>query len=240
VARGETNTTDAHSSTVDMPPVQKYQVLRRQLARRFTIVAETVAIGDNSVRLLRPRSADELISPKDFEHDERLPYWAELWPSAPLLAARLPTLPAPRARLLELGCGVGLVAAVALRAGWDVLATDYYADALQFTELNSLGVAGRLPETRLIDLREMPDTLGQFDAVVGADVLYERAYSALIASAITRTLAPDGVAVIVDPGRVHAPAFTPACEAEGLAVSPEKHGGMTIYRVSRSSLLGPA
>ena len=125
-------------------------------------------------------------------------------------------------------------------AGWDVVATDYYADALQFTELNSLGVAGRLPETRLIDWRELPDTLGQFDAVVGADVLYERAYSALIASAIARTLAPDGVAVIVDPGRVHAPAFTPACEAEGLTVSPEQHGGMTIYRVSRSSLPGPA
>jgi predicted nicotinamide N-methyase len=240
VALGETNTTDAHSSTVDMPPVQEYQVLRRQLARRFTIVAETVAIGDTTVEIHRPRSADELISPKDFEHDERLPYWAELWPSALVLATRLPRLPSSRGRLLELGCGVGLVTALALRAGWDVVATDYYADALQFTELNSLGVAGRLPETRLIDWREMPDTLGEFDAVVGADVLYERPYSALIASAITRTLAPDGVAVLVDPGRVHAPAFTPACEAEGLTVSPETQGGMTIYRVSRSSLPGPA
>jgi predicted nicotinamide N-methyase len=230
--------TDAHSSTVDMPPVQKYQVLRRQLARRFTIVAETVAIGDTTVRLLRPRSADELISPKDFEHDERLPYWAELWPSALVLAARLPKVPLPRGRLLELGCGVGLVTAAALRAGWDVLATDYYEDALQFTQLNALGVARALPETLLVDWRSLPD-LGSFSAVVASDVLYERANSALIASAITRTLAPNGVAVIVDPGRVHAPAVTPACEAEGLAVSPEQNGGMTIYRVSRSSLLGP-
>jgi ETFB lysine methyltransferase len=239
VARGETNTTDAHSSTVDMPPVQKYRVLRRQLARRFTIVAEAVAIGEATVHIRRPRSADELISPKDFEGDERLPYWAELWPSAPVLAARLPRLPAPRSRLLELGCGVGLVSAVALRAGWDVVATDYYEDALQFTQLNALAIARALPETLLVDWRSLSD-LGSFSAVVAADVLYERAYSALIASAIARTLAPDGVAVIVDPGRVHASAFTPACEAEGLIVSPERQGSMTIYRVSRSSLRGPA
>jgi len=221
-----------------MPPVQKYPALRRQLARRFAIVAETVAIGDTTVEILKPRSADDLISPKDFEHDERLPYWAELWPSSHVLARLIS--PA-RGRLLELGCGVGLVTAVALSAGWDVLATDYYEDALLFTELNALAIARRVPDTRLVDWRGLAD-LGRFEAVVAADVLYERPYPALIASAITRTLAPNGVATIVDPGRVHAPAFTPACEAEGFSVSAEQQGGMTIYRVSRSrsSLAGPA
>ena len=226
-----------------MSPVQQYQALRRQLARRFAIVEETVEIGDTTVTVVRPRSADELISPSDFEHDERLPYWAELWPSAPILAGCLPRLPrlSPAGgRLLELGCGVGLVSAVALAAGWDVVATDYYADALLFTELNALAIARRSPSTRLVDWRAMPDPFGVFDAVVAADVLYERAHSALIASAITRTLTDEGVAVIVDPGRVHAPAFTPACEAEGLAVTAEKKGAMTIYRVSRSSLQSPA
>ena len=225
-----------------MSPAQKYQVLRRQLARRFKIVSATVTIGDTTVRVLRPRSADELISPKDFELDERLPYWAELWPSALVLATRLPPAqvrPRERGRLLELGCGVGLVTAVALSADWDVVATDYYEDALRFTELNALGIAHRRPETRLVDWRAFPD-LGTFEAVVAADVLYEQPYPALIASAIARTLAPDGVAVIVDPGRVHAPAFTPACEAEGLAVTTELEGTVTIYRVSRSSLRGPA
>jgi predicted nicotinamide N-methyase len=219
-----------------MSPVQKYQVLRRQLARRFNVVTETVAIGDTTVEIHRPRSADELISPKDFEHDERLPYWAELWPSAPVLATHLP--PA-HGRLLELGCGLGLVTGVALSAGWDVVATDYYDDALLFTELNALAISRRSPVTRLVDWRVLPD-LGTFDAVVAADVLYERPYAALIAGVLAQTLAPKGQGVIVDPGRVHAPAFTPACEAEGLVVSAEKQGGMTIYHLSRSSLPGPA
>jgi ETFB lysine methyltransferase len=241
VARGETNTTDAHSSTVDMPPVQKYHALRRVLARRFALVTETVSIGDASVVLSRPRSADELISPEDFEHDERLPYWAELWPSSPVLAARLP---APRAarRLLELGCGLGLVTALALSVGWDVVATDYYEDALRFTELNALAIANRPAKTLMLDWRSLPsrDTLGTFDAVVAADVLYERQYPALIAHVLGHTLAPDGAGLIVDPGRVYAPGFPEACEAEGLATSLERQGGMTLYRVSRSSLAGPA
>jgi predicted nicotinamide N-methyase len=228
--------TDAHSSTVDMPPVQQYQKLRRQLSRRFKLVTGTVAIGDTTVEITRPRSADELISEKDFEHDERLPYWAELWPSSVLLATRLQSWqPRGGGFLLELGCGVGLVTAVALSAGWDVVATDYYAEALEFTTLNALRIAGRAPYTRHVDWRQMPD-IPQFDAVVAADVLYEREYPALIASAITRTLAPNGEALIVDPGRVHAPAFTPACEAEGLTVSAEQQGTMTLYQVSRSSL----
>ena len=227
----------AYPSTVDMSPVQQYHALRRQLDRRFTIVAETVAIGDTRVVIERPRSADELISPKDFEHDERLPYWAELWPSARVLAR---SLPPAHGRLLELGSGIGLVSSVALRAGWDVLATDYYEDALLFTQLNALAIARALPSTRLVDWRALPHDLGSFEAIVGADVLYERTYPPLIASAIARTLAPDGVAVIVDPGRVHAPAFIPACEAGGLHVLPESQGGTTIYRVSRSSRPSPA
>ncbi len=225
--------TDAYPSTVDMSPVQQYQILRRRLARRFHIVAGTVAIGDTDVVIERPRSAEELIRAEDFEHDERLPYWAELWPSALVLASSLPKPPRGRRRLLELGCGVGLVTAAALAAGWDVVATDYYDDALLFTQLNALSVARKKPETRLVDWRDMPD-LGRFDAVVAADVLYEKPYPALIASAIARTLAPAGRAIIVDPNRVHAPAFAPACKAHGLVVSAEKAGSMTTYRVSRS------
>jgi ETFB lysine methyltransferase len=222
-----------------MPPVHQYHSLRRRLAKRFRIVTETVTIGAASLVIRRPRSADELISPKDFEHDERLPYWAELWPSSVVLATYLS--PARTGRLLELGCGLGLVTCAALTAGWDVVATDYYDDALQFTTLNALGTVGRKPETRLVDWRALPppDVLGTFDAVVAADVLYERPYPELIANALGQTLKPSGLGIIVDPGRVYAPAFEPACEAVGLTMAVEREGSMSIYRVSRSALASP-
>ena len=104
--------------------------LARALESEFTTAYEPVSVGAWHVELLRPRNSDDLISEADFVRDERLPYWADLWPAARVLAAALSEgqTPArgPRPRLLELGCGLGLATIAALRAGYDVVATDYY------------------------------------------------------------------------------------------------------------------
>ena len=55
------------------------------LLHRFVTVNDDVRIANRAVNLIRPRSADELISEDDFERDERLPYWAELWPSSTII-----------------------------------------------------------------------------------------------------------------------------------------------------------
>jgi predicted nicotinamide N-methyase len=197
--------------------------LRRTLERQFTTASDTLVVGDWEVELLRPRNADDLISEADFVRDDRLPYWADLWPSARVLAAALtesrmpPDGPPPR--LLELGCGLGLVSIAALRAGYEVMATDYYGDALRFTAANAWRAVGRPPATRLVDWRHFPHDMGTFDRVVAADVLYEHAYGPLIAQAIAETLAPTGVAIIADPGRIAAPAFLEGLSAHGLELS---------------------
>ena len=41
-------------------------------------------------------------------------------------------------RLLEIGCGLGLVSLVAVAAGFDVLASDYFEPALEFTAVNAV------------------------------------------------------------------------------------------------------
>ena len=43
-------------------------------------------VAGTPVALERPRSADDLISEADFDKDERLPYWADVWPSSTALA----------------------------------------------------------------------------------------------------------------------------------------------------------
>ena len=52
-------------------------------------VRETVAVGHLSLTIVRPRSAEDLISEEEYALDERLPYWAELWPSARVLAEEM-------------------------------------------------------------------------------------------------------------------------------------------------------
>ncbi|HEU4642878.1 MAG TPA: methyltransferase domain-containing protein [Gemmatimonadaceae bacterium] len=190
--------------------------LREELERRFVTTREPVALPGLSLELLKPRSAEELISEEDFAVDERLPYWAEIWPSSLVLASRLLEERGSGRRLLELGCGVGVVSTAALAAGFDVLATDYYDDALRFTRLNAWLATGREPEARHVDWRAFPPDLGRFDVVVAADVLYERPYARLVAEAVERTLAPHGVALVADPGRIAAEEFVRTCGALGL------------------------
>ena len=38
------------------------------------------------VTVMRPRDSEQLLSEEAFDHEELLPYWAELWPSSVALA----------------------------------------------------------------------------------------------------------------------------------------------------------
>lgn len=191
--------------------------LDAQLAH-LDLVTSAVEAGGAKVVLRKPRSAEALISEDDFAGDERLPYWADVWPSARALAGSLRSMAGDGARLLELGCGVGLVSLTALRAGFQVTATDYYTDALSVTRLNVLRLVGdedaRL-ETRLVDWRHFPDDLAGFDVVCASDVLYEREYAELVARAVRRAVRSDGLVRIADPGRAALPAFRDAMRALG-------------------------
>ncbi|NUQ22094.1 MAG: class I SAM-dependent methyltransferase [Gemmatimonadaceae bacterium] len=195
--------------------------LEETLRRRFRVVETPITAGAHRIDLLHPASAEELISEADFDRDERLPYWAEPWPSSFVLAAEMlaERWGAGRGRtLLELGCGTGLVTAAAAIAGFVVTASDYYEDALRFAQLNAWRNAGREVEATLLDWRALPELLPRYDVVLAADVLYERPYAELVARTIARTLAPEGIAIVADPGRIAAGAFVESCAALGMSV----------------------
>ena len=46
------------------------------------MIAERIALPGAEVELMRPPDAEALISEESFEHEEFLPYWAELWSCA--------------------------------------------------------------------------------------------------------------------------------------------------------------
>ena len=63
--------------------------LEASLERRFRTTESRVEVGTRTIVIRHPASADELISQEDFDRDERLPYWADIWPSSRMLAARV-------------------------------------------------------------------------------------------------------------------------------------------------------
>src|SRR5215210_4348131 len=102
------------------------------------LVEETVVLGaGRAMRVVRPRDSEELLEEKAFEHEELLPYWAELWPSSLALARAIGARSLRGARTLELGCGLGVVSIAAALAGGRVLATDWSPAAIDFTAGNA-------------------------------------------------------------------------------------------------------
>ena len=199
---------------------------RQALLARFEVKTSIVEIHGEQFSIVHPSNADSLIDEAAFNEDERLPYWADVWPSSIALARAVRSMPGEGRTLLELGCGVGLVAAAALRAGFEVTVSDYYDDALAFARMNGAANASREPKTMILDWRHLPIAIPAFDIVVGADVLYESAYGEVVARAIATTLARDGRALIADPGRVGSPAFFEALRDVGL-----RHIGATVVTV---------
>lgn len=192
------------------------------LDQRFVLQTREVTTGGRTWRLEMPRCAEDLINEADFARDERLPYWADLWPSAIVLANEVSSLAGAGRRAVEFGAGIGLPSLAAAAAGFEVTITDYYDDALLFARRNAANNLGRDLATALVDWRALPVPTARFDLVLAADVLYERPYAPLVARAVVDALAPDGVALIADPGRVALQACLAECTALGAVVREQR------------------
>lgn len=167
-------------------------------------------VPGHRLRLTRVADAEALladIEPVTFADDERLPYWAELWPSAVALSHYLVRhVDLQGRRVLELGCGLGLVSVVAALQGARVLCTDHEEAALTFARRNAQGNACRGVRFRLVDWCR-PALRRRYDCIVAADVIYEARSFAPLAVLLQRYLARGGMAVIAEPGRANAAPF---------------------------------
>jgi predicted nicotinamide N-methyase len=217
-----------------------------ELRARFDTRVERFAHGTFAVDVLLPRAADELIDEAEFEADERLPYWADLWPSARGLTRHLLDRPPPERRIVELGSGVALPSLALRSLGADPLATDYYADALAFAGANAARNGLAPLRTAMLDWRHPPPG-ERWDLVVAADVLYELRNAEALSALLPRILAEGGRALLADPGRVYFGEFRDLMEEMDWAVdeidvrketSDPVTGAMSTVRIWRVAVEG--
>lgn len=169
------------------------------------LVEDVLVLAGHQARLLRPRSGDALLDEvlaEDDPADDRLPFWAELWPSGSALAAAVAAEPLAGTRVLELGSGLGLVSIAAALAGAEVVAADQSAEAVAFTTVNAgrNGVAVRVLRCTF----EQPEALlagAPYDLVVAADVIYEPKTVPVVVDLLPRLVGPGGRVWLADPGR---------------------------------------
>jgi predicted nicotinamide N-methyase len=193
--------------------------------RGYGIIRERVPVGGRWLELDRPTDMDALLErpevQKRFEEDSYLPYWAEIWPAGVLLAERVMAEPVKGdGRMLEIGCGLGLVGIAAATSGWRVTATDYDADALAFAEQNAALNGVRLEGVKILDIREPFEGDG-YERIVGADMLYEQRLCPQVAHWLAGALAAGGQAWLSDPNRAAAEGFTQAARSAGLRATVE-------------------
>ena len=171
------------------------------------LVEHVVPLPERELLVLAPRDGEALLSEEAFAHEEFLPYWAELWPSAVALARVVARRPLTGRRVLELGCGLGLPALAAAAAGGRVVATDWAADAVAMTERNARH-NGLALDARVYRWDADPAQLGRpWPLVLASDVLYERRNVAPLLALLPRLTAAGGEVWLADPGRACAVEF---------------------------------
>jgi predicted nicotinamide N-methyase len=169
------------------------------------LVEETVALPGGKLSILRPRSAEALLDEEAFEHEEFLPYWAELWASGEALARAIAERNLAGLHVVELGCGLALPSLAAALDGAHVLATDWSPDAIALARENALRNELEL-KTAVVRWSE-PEPLFErtpWDLVLAADVLYERRNVEELLALLPKL---GNEVLIADPGRPHAKTF---------------------------------
>ncbi|MCB0080062.1 MAG: 50S ribosomal protein L11 methyltransferase [Caldilineaceae bacterium] len=190
------------------------------LATRFPLETVTLPIGDRDWRITCVTDQDALLD--GVNEVEHVPYGFLLWESAVALAAWLAEDPqaVTGKPVLELGAGVGLAGLMAQHLGAELWQTDHRADVLQLAQENARQNGVALPQQFVADWRNWTHA-AQYELILGADILYERAMHRHLAPIFHANLAPGGALLLSDPSRPQALELIAKLEDEGWWVDIE-------------------
>jgi predicted nicotinamide N-methyase len=213
------------------------------LERLGPLVREKVFVEEQTFVITRPEKSDCLLDHpavhRAFDADEYMPYWADLWPAARMLAKAILRDEWAGQDALEIGCGLGLAGVVALSRGLHVTFSDYDPCALHFAADNARLNGFTEFKTLLLDWRNPPPDL-KTPVLFGSDLIYELRNVEPLVTFIQRVLAPGGVCLITDQDRVPAQALRDNLSAQGMEFTTQimragEPGGRrlkgTLYRI---------
>jgi ETFB lysine methyltransferase len=129
------------------------------------------------------------------------PIFGVVWDSGIVLANYMLSFKVDEKRILEVGCGIALASLVLNERSADITATDHHPEAGAFLMENiRLNNGNQIPFLRT-GWDDLNGGLGEFDVIIGSDVLYERGHAELLAGFIDKHAKTRCEVIIVDPGR---------------------------------------
>jgi len=145
------------------------------------------------------------------------PLFGIVWPASRILAATVSALVLDDIRVLEIGCGIALSSIVLHQMGVDITASDYHPLARKFLDNNIQNNNLSPIKYKTGNWEKTNPQLGEFDLIIGSDVLYEPAHAGLVADFIDCHSSHSVEVIIVDPNRSNRARFTKNMQAHGYA-----------------------
>ena len=181
------------------------------------ILIETISDIDQLFENLLSKGEDH-----EDVRDERIPYWADLWPSSIALSNYIiqKSIIQPGSKVLEIGCGVGLPGIVAGLHGAKVVFSDYIQEALDLAQKNWNLNTNLSAEFVRMDWRE-PDPAINADVILASDIAYEQKSFDDLIKAFRVLLSPAGKIIIAEPNRAFSQSFFSDLNKEGFKLISE-------------------
>jgi len=161
---------------------------------------KTYRIGDVEIQVETPAELDSFS-----ETDIAFPLFGIVWESSEILAEMMLDYHVAGGlagkRILDLGCGMGLVSLLLKSLDTDITAMDIHAVTEDFLARNaSLNLVGSIPFVNASWSDEL-NNLGNFDLILASDVLYEPRHIKTMAAFLNSHVSVSGEVIIVDPDR---------------------------------------
>jgi len=145
-----------------------------------------------------------------------------VWESSEVLAHLLFDYEIAGKRILEVGCGIGLTSLVLNSRDANITATDYHPEVESFLQENTLLNKGKTIPFIRTGWEDEESGLGEFDLIIGSDLLYEGDHVDLLSGFINRHAKAHCEVIIVDPGRSYHARFSKKMMTLGYSHSQSK------------------
>lgn len=172
---------------------EKAQKVLKRIKKKYKVGFKPLRVREVELEILQVTDLERLLGGKDpFADIENFPFWVKLWEASLMLANIMATIPAEQGKnLLELGAGMGAPGLVAARRGYSVILSDYEPHILDFQRVTAAANGLDNVEFKMIDWLK-PPKIGQFDTIIGAEILFRDEFFQPLLNVFDKYLAPEG------------------------------------------------
>lgn len=194
---------------------------------KYLLKSETITVNSVDYQI---RSLKDKQQYSDDDHDAEAlgissatwSLFGVVWPAAEILAATICLYELEGKRVLEIGCGIALSSIVLHNMGVDITASDYHPLANEFLDENTENNNMSPLKFQTGNWDAENPLLGEFDLIIGSDILYEPAHAESVSRFIDIHSSDDVEVLIVDPNRGNRANFTKHMIALGYQHSFER------------------